>query len=50
MFWALVQVAGALPEVQAVQAGQLAQEQEQEQPEDKTCAAALSDHLKLRDT
>ena len=31
MFWALVQVAGALPEGQAVQAGQ----QEQEQPEDK---------------
>lgn len=48
MFWALVQVAGALPEGQAVQAGQLAQEQEQ--PEDKTCTAALSDHLKLRDT
>ena len=49
MFWALVQVAGALPEGLAVQAGQLAQEQEQ--PEDiKLCTAALSDHLKLRDT
>ena len=36
MFWALVQVAGALPEGQDVQAGQLAQEQEQVQPLDKT--------------
>jgi hypothetical protein len=40
MFWALVQVAGALPEGQAVQAGQ--QVQEQEQPEGQASGQAAS--------
>ena len=43
MFWALVQVAGAQPEAQAVQAVQLLQEQEQS-------GIKLSDYLELRDT